>query len=63
MKVKNVSKRLHHVGEVFIAPGEERDIPDIFSGSINTSELIEVKESMNKDAEEPTTKRAYNKTK
>ena len=43
MKVKNVSARLHHVGNVSIAPGEEKDIPDAYKGSINKDDLVEVK--------------------
>ena len=43
MKVKNVSARLHHVGNVSIAPGEEKDIPDAYKGSINSEDLVEVK--------------------
>ena len=43
MKVKNVSARLHHVGNVSIAPGEEKDIPKEFESAINKNELVEVK--------------------
>lgn len=43
MKVKNVSARLHHVGNVSIAPGEEKDIPKGFESAINKDELVEVK--------------------
>jgi hypothetical protein len=43
MKVKNVSSRLHHIGEVSIAPGEEKDISDSFKNAINKDELVEVK--------------------
>ena len=43
MKVKNVSSRLHHVGNVSIAPGEEKDIPKGFESAINKDELVEVK--------------------
>lgn len=43
MKVKNVSARLHHVGNVSIAPGEEKEIPDAYKGSINKADLVEVK--------------------
>jgi len=42
MKVKNVSARLHHVGNVSIAPGEEKDIPKGFESAINKDELVEV---------------------
>lgn len=45
MKVKNVSARLHHVGDVSIAPGQEADIPKAFEASINKDELKEVKAS------------------
>ena len=43
MKVKNVSARLHHVGDVSIAPGEEREIPKGFETAINKEDLVEVK--------------------
>lgn len=43
MKVKNVSARLHHVDNVSIAPGEEKEIPDAYKGSINKDDLVEVK--------------------
>jgi len=43
MKVKNVSARLHHVGDVSIAPGEEKDIPEGFETAINKEDLVEVK--------------------
>ncbi len=43
MKVKNVSARLHHVGNVSIAPGEEKDIPKDYETAINKDELVEVK--------------------
>ena len=43
MKVLNVSARLHHVGDVSIAPGEEKDIPDSFGAAVNSAELVVVK--------------------
>ena len=43
MKVKNVSARLHHVGNVSIAPGEEKEIPKGFENAINKADLVEVK--------------------
>lgn len=45
MRVKNISARLHHVGDISIAPGEEKDIPKEFGMSINQNDLIEVKVS------------------
>lgn len=45
MKVKNVSARLHHVGNVSIAPGEEKEIPKGFETAINKHELVEVKDA------------------
>ena len=44
MKVKNVSARLHHVGNVSIAPGEEKEIPKGFETAINKEELVEDKQ-------------------
>lgn len=43
MKVKNVSTRLHHVGNVSIAPGAEAEIPKGYETAINKHELVEVK--------------------
>lgn len=42
MLVKNVSARLHHVGNVMIAPNETKEIPDSFAKAINKKELIAV---------------------
>jgi len=53
MKVKNVSARLHHVGNVSIAPGEEKDIPKAFEASINKAELVEVKAAAPAPAAKP----------
>ena len=54
MKVKNVSARLHHVGNVSIAPGEEKEIPKAFENSINKSDLVEVKAVAPAPAAKPT---------
>ena len=53
MKVKNVSARLHHVGNVSIAPGEEKDIPKGFETAINKDELVEVKAAAPAPATKP----------
>jgi len=53
MKVKNVSARLHHVGNVSIAPGEEKDIPKGFESAINKDELVEVKAAAPAPAAKP----------
>ena len=53
MKVKNVSARLHHVGNVSIAPGEEKDIPKGFETAINMAELVEVKAAAPAQAAKP----------
>ena len=42
MLVKNVSARLHHVGAVSIAPGEEKEIGDEYANAINPVDLIAV---------------------
>lgn len=44
MKVENTSTRLHHIGDVSIAPGEIAEVPAGFEKAINTAELVEVKE-------------------
>jgi hypothetical protein len=54
MKVKNVSARLHHVGNVSIAPGEEKEIPKAFENSINKNDLVEVKAVAPAPAAKPT---------
>ena len=43
MKVKNVSARLHHVGNVSIAPGETKDVSDEYANAINRNDLVEDK--------------------
>lgn len=43
MLVKNVSARLHHVGNVAIAPGESKEIDNAFASAINPAELEAVK--------------------
>ena len=53
MKVKNVSARLHHVGNVSIAPGEEKDIPKGFETAINKADLVEVKAAAPAPAAKP----------
>lgn len=53
MKVKNISARLHHVGNVSIAPGEEKDIPKGFETAINKDELVEVKAAAPAPAAKP----------
>jgi hypothetical protein len=42
MRVKNISARPHHVGDVTIIPGDEQDIPDSFASAINKAELVEI---------------------
>jgi hypothetical protein len=44
MRVKNISARVHHVGNVTIVPGETKEIPKGFENAINKADLIEVKE-------------------
>ena len=53
MKVKNISARLHHVGSVSIAPGEEKDIPKGFETAINKDELVEIKSAAPAPAAKP----------
>lgn len=43
MFVTNISTRLHHVGNVSIAPGQTQEIPDSYKASINKAELKEFK--------------------
>lgn len=39
MKLKNISSRLHHVGNVSIAPGMTVAVDDSFAGQYNEREL------------------------
>lgn len=39
MKLKNISARLHHIGDVSIAPGEVKEVSDVYAGAFNASEL------------------------
>lgn len=43
MKVKNISARPHWVGDVLIAPGEVKDIPEAYANAINRNDLVEDK--------------------
>lgn len=45
MRVKNVTARLIHVGDVACIPGQEADIPEEFVDSINKNDLVPVVES------------------
>ena len=36
MKVKNISARLHHVGDVSIAPGVEASIDDCYANALSS---------------------------
>lgn len=60
MRVKNISARPHHVGDVTIIPGDEKDIPDSFANAINKNDLIEIKApTEHKDEEvKPVTKKS-----
>lgn len=42
MKVKNVSARLHWVGDVMCIPGQEAEIGDEWAASIDKAELVPV---------------------
>jgi hypothetical protein len=42
MRVKNISSRAHHVGNVTVVPGETAEIPAEYADAINTAELIAV---------------------
>lgn len=42
MKVKNISSRLHHVGDVSIIPDAVAEIDDDYAGSVNSAELVAV---------------------
>jgi len=44
MKVKNMSARLHWVGDVMCVPGEIAEIDDKYASAINTGELLPVVE-------------------
>ena len=44
MKLKNNSTRLHWLGEVSIAPGEEKEVDDVWANAYNKNDLSEVKD-------------------
>jgi len=44
MKVKNVSARLHWVGDVMCVPGEIATIDEKYASAINKAELVPVVE-------------------
>jgi len=46
MKVKNLSSRLHHIGDVSIAPGETAEIQKDFEPYFNKNEILEVKDAV-----------------
>lgn len=52
MRIKNVSARLHHIGNLSLAPGQEGECPEGFEKSFNTNDIQEVKPA--KPAKAPT---------
>lgn len=40
MLLKNISTRLHWIDDVSIAPGETKEVPDVYDGAFNASELV-----------------------
>lgn len=58
MKVKNISARLHHIGEATCIPGEITEIGDEFVGCFNAEELEVVE-----DIVTPPKSKAKNNTK
>jgi hypothetical protein len=40
MKVKNTSARPHHVGDVFIAPGQEATVSDAYAGALSADLVV-----------------------
>jgi hypothetical protein len=59
MKVKNMSARLHWVGDVMCVPGEIAEIDDKYASAINKDELVPVVDDEPADApaEDKPTKR------
>lgn len=43
MKVTNITARLYHVGNVSIAPGETKEIPEEFENAVDATVLVPVK--------------------
>lgn len=39
MLVKNISARVHHVGDVVIGPGETKEVDAAYKSALNLSEL------------------------
>ena len=59
MKLKNISARLHWIGEESIAPGETKEVPDAYDGAFNANDLVKVENAAPENTE--TTRRGRNK--
>ena len=45
MLVKNISARLHHVGDASIIPGQTAEVDDMWRGSLNPNDLVVIEEA------------------
>jgi RNA-binding protein YhbY len=53
MKLKNISTRLHWIGEESIAPGETKEVPDAYDGAFNANDLVKVEIAKSEQPEKP----------
>lgn len=53
MKLKNISARLHWIGEESIAPGETKEVPDVYDGAFNANDLVKVEIAKSEQPEKP----------
>lgn len=53
MKLKNISARLHWIGEESIAPGETKEVSDAYDGAFNANDLVKVEIAKSEQPEKP----------
>lgn len=58
MKLKNTSARGHWIGDVLIAPGEVKEVAEMWRGAYNQAELEEVVDAPEPVESEPTEEEA-----
>jgi len=53
MLLKNISARLHWIDDVSIAPGETKEVPDVYDGAFNANDLVKVEIAKSEQPEKP----------
>lgn len=46
MKLKNISARGHWIGDALIAPGEVKDVPEVWRSAYNRADLVDVADAV-----------------